>query len=75
MSKPQKRHQPHELDEYDPEERKMILSDVLDRVLTTGVTITGDMTIGIADVDLIYCGLRVLLTSVDTLKEQNDKIA
>ncbi|MEQ9298767.1 MAG: gas vesicle protein [Cyclobacteriaceae bacterium] len=60
-----------ELDEYDPEEEKMLLSDVLDRVLSTGVTITGDLTIGIADVSLIYCGIRVLLTTVDKLKEQN----
>ncbi|MEM8895544.1 MAG: gas vesicle protein [Bacteroidota bacterium] len=59
-----------ELEEYDPEEKKVLLSDVLDRVLSTGVTITGDLTIGIADVDLIYCGLRVLLTSVDKLKEE-----
>ncbi|MEM8895541.1 MAG: gas vesicle protein [Bacteroidota bacterium] len=49
------------------EEKKVLLSNVLDRVLSTGVTITGDLTIGIADVDLIYCGLRVLLTSVDKL--------
>ena len=58
-----------ELYEYDPEKEKLLLSDVLDRVLNTGVTISGDLTIGIADVDLIYVGLRVLLSSVDKLQE------
>ncbi|MEM9897125.1 MAG: gas vesicle protein [Bacteroidota bacterium] len=59
-----------EIEEYDPEERKMLLSDVLDRVLHQGVTITGDLKLGIADVDLIYCGLRVLLTSIEKLEEE-----
>ncbi|MEM9340228.1 MAG: gas vesicle protein [Bacteroidota bacterium] len=58
------------LKEYDPEESKFLLSDVLDRVLHKGVTITGDLKLGIADVDLIYCGLRVLLTSIDKLEEE-----
>lgn len=58
------------LEEYDPEEKKVLLSDVLDRVLNQGVTITGDLKLGIADVDLIYCGLRVLLTSIDKLEEE-----
>ncbi|MEM6641784.1 MAG: gas vesicle protein [Bacteroidota bacterium] len=58
------------LEEYDPEEKKMLLSDVLDRVLSKGVTITGDLKLGIADVDLIYCGLRVLLTSIEKLEEE-----
>ncbi len=62
----------HPLTDYNPDSEKVILSDVLDRVLTTGVTITGDLTIGIADVDLIYCGLRILLTSVDKLSEETD---
>ena len=60
----------NELDEYDPEEKKILLSEVLDRVLQQGVTITGDLKLGIADVDLIYCGIRVLLTSIDKLEEE-----
>ncbi|MEO1253900.1 MAG: gas vesicle protein [Bacteroidota bacterium] len=58
------------LEEYDPEEKKILLSDVLDRVLSKGVTITGDLKLGIADVDLIYCVIRVLLTSIDKLEEE-----
>lgn len=42
------------------------LLEVLDRALDKGVVLWGDLTISVADVDLIYLGLRVLLTSVET---------
>ena len=42
------------------------LCEVLDRVLTKGVVIVGDIVISVADVDLIYLGLQVVLTSVET---------
>ena len=61
------------LQPFDPDKDKVLLSEVLDRVINTGVTISGDLTIGIADEDLIYVGLRVLLTSVDKLREDNSK--
>ena len=38
------------------------LLEVLDRVLNRGVVIAGDVTISVADVDLIYLELRVLLS-------------
>jgi len=71
----QKMNPSEELEEYHPEKEKMLLSDALDRVINTGVTISGDMTIGIADVDLIYVGLRVLLSSVDKLQEEKENNA
>jgi hypothetical protein len=40
------------------------LVDILDRVLATGVVVTGDITIPIADVDLVYISLHALLASV-----------
>jgi len=58
-------------EDYEPEDEKVLLSDLLDRVLNTGVTISGDLILSIADVDLIYCGVRVLLTSVEKLNEEN----
>lgn len=39
--------------------------DLLDRVLDRGVTITGDVVLSVAGVDLIYLGLRLVLKSVD----------
>jgi hypothetical protein len=44
------------------------LADILDRVLAQGVTLTGDLTLSVADVDLVYVGLRLLLSSVGTLQ-------
>ncbi len=44
----------------------LALSELLDRVLNKGVVITGDLTISIANVDLIYVGLKVLASSVET---------
>jgi len=54
-------------DLYDVNKEITIL-DILDRVLTKGVVITGDIVISVADIDLIYLGLRVLLSSVETME-------
>jgi hypothetical protein len=35
------------------------LCEALDRILNKGAVITGDLTISVADIDLIYVGLRV----------------
>lgn len=40
------------------------LVDLLDRVLARGVVLTGDLTLSIADVDLVQISLNALLTSV-----------
>lgn len=45
------------------------LCETLDRVLNKGVVIHGDLTISVADVDLIYLGLRLLLASIETAHE------
>ncbi len=55
-------------DLYDRNKEITIL-DVLDRVLTKGVVITGDIVISVADIDLIYLGLKVLLSSVETMEK------
>jgi gas vesicle protein GvpA/GvpJ/GvpM family len=49
-----------------PAER-VALVDLLDRVLAAGVVVTGDITLSIADVDLVKVSLRALLASVSTL--------
>jgi hypothetical protein len=51
-----------------PAER-LALVDLLDRVLAGGVVVTGDITLSIADVDLVVISLRALLTSVSALVE------
>ena len=49
---------------------EVTLLELVDRVLNKGVVLSGDITLAVADVDLIYVGLRVLLSSVATLQEQ-----
>ena len=45
-------------------QREVALVDLVDRLLAGGVVIGGDITLSIADVDLVYVGLRALITSV-----------
>ena len=56
-------------------EREVSLLELLDRILDKGVVIAGDLTISVADIDLIYLGLRVILTSVETLDKQRARYA
>jgi len=49
--------------------KDVTLLEILDRVLNKGVVISGDMIISVADVDLIYLGLKVLLSSVETMEK------
>jgi hypothetical protein len=46
-------------------ERNVALVDVLDRLLEGGVVLTGDLTLAIADVDLVRISLRALICSVE----------
>lgn len=45
-------------------ERRIVLVDLLDRLLAGGVVVAGDLTLSIADVDLVTISLRVLISSV-----------
>ena len=49
--------------------KDVTLLEILDRVLDKGVIISGDMVISVADVDLVYLGLKVLLSSVETMEK------
>jgi len=52
---------------------QVTLVELVDRVLNKGVVLTGDITLSVANVDLVYVGLRLLLSSVATLEEQRDR--
>jgi hypothetical protein len=47
------------------DEEQSSLLDVLDNVLNRGAVLTGDIVLGVADVDLIYVKLSVLLAALD----------
>lgn len=51
-------------------ERDVALIDLVDRLLGGGVVIAGDITLSVAEVDLVYVGLRALVTSVATAEEK-----
>jgi len=48
--------------------KDVTLLEILDRVLDKGVVVSGDIVISVADVDLVYVGLKVLLSSVETME-------
>ena len=50
-----------------PRADQLSLADALDRILHRGVSLQGNLTIGLADVDLLFLDLRLLLGSVDAI--------
>jgi hypothetical protein len=54
---------------------QVTLVELVDRVLNKGVVLTGDITLSVANVDLVYVGLRVLLSSVATLEERREQLS
>ena len=51
------------------EEADLSLLETLDHVLNKGLVIAGEITISVADVDLIFLGLNVLVSSVEKANE------
>jgi len=49
------------------------LVDALDKVLEKGAVINGEMVIRVADVDLVFLGLRLILTSISRAEELSGK--
>jgi len=49
---------------------QVTLLDLVDRVLNKGVVVAGDITLSVANVDLVYVGLRLLLASAATLERE-----
>lgn len=60
---------------YDPviQGERIALVDLLDRVLGGGVVIVGDITLSIADVDLVRVSVRALVSSVSALLDTMDE--
>jgi hypothetical protein len=50
-----------------PRDDEFSLLELADRLLNKGVVLTGEATISVAGVDLIYLGLNVVLTAVENL--------
>jgi hypothetical protein len=48
--------------------QRLALVDAVDHLLNKGVMISGEATLSLAGVDLVYLGLNVLIASVETLR-------
>jgi gas vesicle structural protein len=51
------------------ETNELSLLETLDHVLNRGLVIAGEITISVADIDLIFLGLNVLVSSVEKAHE------
>ncbi|XRG79393.1 gas vesicle protein [Rossellomorea sp. GAMAL-10_SWC] len=49
------------------------LLDILDGVLDKGVVITGDLILSIADIDLVYVNICLLVTAVESMHDRRIK--
>jgi hypothetical protein len=47
--------------------REVTLLDLLDRLLTGGIVVQGDITLAAADIDLVDLSLRLVVGSVDSV--------
>jgi hypothetical protein len=47
---------------------EVTLVDVVDTALDKGVVVQGDATVSVADVDLVFLGLKLVLASVETMQ-------
>lgn len=48
------------------------LCELLDRVLNKGAVLTGELIISVADIELLYVGLSLVISSVETLLNAMD---
>jgi hypothetical protein len=53
----------------DFQDDELSLFEMLDHVLAKGIVIAGEITISVANIDLVYLGVNVLAGSVDTIQK------
>ncbi len=57
-------------DDVQLDTERVSLCEVLDRILNKGAVIVGEVMITVADIDLIYLSLQVIVCSVETAKKE-----
>jgi hypothetical protein len=53
---------------HQDEQQQISLCEALDRILNKGAVVVTDITISVADIDLIYLSIQALIASVETGK-------
>ena len=56
------------------EDADVSLLDVIDHVLNQGIVLSGELTLGVADVDLIYLRLLALICSADRVADSSTSL-
>jgi len=56
------------------EAERVSLCEALDRILNKGAVVVGEVTLSVADVDLVYLGLQIVLTSIETARQLRSPI-
>ncbi|MDP1558721.1 MAG: gas vesicle protein [Nitrosomonas sp.] len=51
------------------------ICETLDRVLNKGAVVSGEIVISVADIDLLYLNVQLLLTSIETINELKQTLA
>jgi gas vesicle structural protein len=54
---------------YPDELEQVSLCETLDRILNKGAVISGEVTISVANIDLVYLGLQLILSSLEKARE------
>ena len=54
---------------YPDELEEVSLCEALDRILNKGAVVSGEVMISVANIDLIYLGLQLILSSLETARE------
>ncbi|WP_295389006.1 gas vesicle protein [uncultured Thiodictyon sp.] len=60
----------HDSAETFEELQRVSLCEALDRILNKGAVVSGELTIAVANVDLLYLSLQLVLTSVATARRE-----
>jgi hypothetical protein len=55
--------------QYEDEQQQVSLCEALDRILNKGAVVIADITVSVANIDLIYLSLQALVASVETGKQ------
>jgi gas vesicle structural protein len=62
---------PHRGDALDPDD-ELSLAELVNRVLDKGAVVSGEVMISVANVDLVYLSLRLLVSSVEAMRGRHD---
>jgi len=60
--------EPAATDSEFPENQEVSLCEALDRILNKGAVLYGEVMLSVADIDLVYLGLQVILASMETAR-------